>query len=461
LGSPAGGTVVSSKGSLQLVGFSSAEPLSLDGEGFGGNGVMFAYGSNYLSGPVTLTGSATISTLTSNTLITLSNAVSGPGGLQKTGAGLLRLAGNSNNTYAGKTTIADGTLQLAKSNAVAIAGQIEIGDGFLFGGQDAIQWLAPHQIADTSTIFILSSGLLNLNGFSDTIGSLSGVGNVALGTGTLSIGANNLSTTYNGFISGVGGSITKVGSGVLTLTENNDYAGLGTVNGGVLLIHGSQPTTAVLVQNGGLFGGTGLVSSITTVSGQVNPGASPGRLRTGNLQLNSASQFIVELNGTNAGVSYDQLVATGNVGLGGAVLQVLPGSIGAVSNRYVIIRNDGGNAVTGTFLGLAEGGQVTFANGMAFQITYSGGDGNDVVLTQLSQPTPPQVSAIVMLGNGQIQITGAGLPGVFYTVEANADLNTANWVPLSTITPQGNTLLEFIDTNAPAYPQRFYRFRWP
>jgi gamma-glutamyltranspeptidase/glutathione hydrolase len=44
------------------------------------------------------------------------------------------------------------------------------------------------------------------------------------------------------------------------------------------------------------------------------------------------------------------------------------------------LREDGADAVTGTFNGLAEGAQFV-ASGRTLQITYAGGSGNDVMLT--------------------------------------------------------------------------------
>ena len=52
---------------------------------------------------------------------------------------------------------------------------------------------------------------------------------------------------------------------------------------------------------------------------------------------------------------------------------------------YTIIKNDASDTVIGTFTGLAQG--ATFAvNGVTFQISYTGGDGNDVVLTATAVP---------------------------------------------------------------------------
>ena len=56
---------------------------------------------------------------------------------------------------------------------------------------------------------------------------------------------------------------------------------------------------------------------------------------------------------------------------------------------FTIINNDGADAVSGTFNGLAEGGTITF-NTVTLYITYTGGDGNDVVL-QLTDPLPVEL----------------------------------------------------------------------
>jgi uncharacterized repeat protein (TIGR01451 family) len=48
---------------------------------------------------------------------------------------------------------------------------------------------------------------------------------------------------------------------------------------------------------------------------------------------------------------------------------------------FVLIANDGGDAITGTFAGLAEGATTTIS-GQTFSVSYIGGTGNDVVLTR-------------------------------------------------------------------------------
>ena len=53
------------------------------------------------------------------------------------------------------------------------------------------------------------------------------------------------------------------------------------------------------------------------------------------------------------------------------------------NNQFTIINNQGGTAVSGTFLDLPEGAE-TMISGQPYQISYHGGtDGDDVVLTSL------------------------------------------------------------------------------
>jgi hypothetical protein len=60
-----------------------------------------------------------------------------------------------------------------------------------------------------------------------------------------------------------------------------------------------------------------------------------------------------------------------------------------VNDTFAIIVNDGTDAVTGTFAGLANGDSFTVA-GYTYQINYDAGvDGNDVLLLVKATPTTP------------------------------------------------------------------------
>jgi hypothetical protein len=88
----------------------------------------------------------------------------------------------------------------------------------------------------------------------------------------------------------------------------------------------------------------------------------------------------------NSDADHDRLNVSGTVTLGNATL-ITSGTIatGPGNTAIVLIDNDGDDAVSGTFNGLAEGSTVII-NGISFRISYVGGDGNDVTLHHLAQP---------------------------------------------------------------------------
>ena len=153
-----------------------------------------------------------------------------------------------------------------------------------------------------------------------------------------------------------------------------------------------------------------------------------------------------------------QRVVNGSVTLNSATLSVLPAGAGGLGKQYVLIANDGVDAVNGTFNGLAEGATVT-ASLLQYAISYKGGTGNDVVLTQTAVPPSPQITQLTKLPNGQMQITGTGIVGATYFVEATATLGTPNWSDIGSIAADWNGVIKFTDPSAVNFPQRFYRFR--
>jgi hypothetical protein len=120
--------------------------------------------------------------------------------------------------------------------------------------------------------------------------------------------------------------------------------------------------------------------------------------------------------------------------------------------------------VNGTFAGLPEGATVTANNGVHFTISYHGGSGNEVVLTQTSVPAssvPPGLAGITRLANGNVTLTGTGGPNLSYHIQANTDLGTTNWVILGPVTADNLGTLIWTDSQADTYPIRFYRIVYP
>lgn|GEM_PF-4455873 len=140
---------------------------------------------------------------------------------------------------------------------------VDGGPAYRYGGA-SFQFYDPDvTYLPTGTAVTLSAAgaALDLNGISQTIGSLAGVAgtNVYLGGGTLTAGGDNSSTTFAGTLSGTGG-LTKAGSGTLILSGANTYSGATTVNAGALRLTNSNAlsgSSGVTVLNTTVAGGTG------------------------------------------------------------------------------------------------------------------------------------------------------------------------------------------------------------
>jgi hypothetical protein len=167
----------------------------------------------------------------------------------------------------------------------------------------------------------------------------------------------------------------------------------------------------------------------------------------------------IEINGATPGTGYDQLQVNGSVLLMGGGLQISMNTIGAISNQYVIVSNDGVDPVTGTFPSLPEGALLGI-NGVSFILTYHGGDGNDIALIQQTLGAPPKLTSIEKVGNN-IQLHGAGVPNANYIVEATESLNApAVWTVIGNATANGAGDIQFSD-DISQHPIRFYRLRLP
>jgi len=101
--------------------------------------------------------------------------------------------------------------------------------------------------------------------------------------------------------------------------------------------------------------------------------------------------------GAGAVGGHDQVNVTGSVNLGGATLALSSAAPISVATGTVltIVNNDSGDPVTGTFAGIAEGDTVA-TGGNFFEISYVGGTGDDVTLTQIAS-----AQAVVEFGDAE------------------------------------------------------------
>ena len=395
----------------------------------------------------------------------LGGAIAGHGGLVKTGGGTLLLEGSTANSYAGSTTVNYGTVSLSKTSAIAIPGALVIGNGSSPALSEVVQLLQANQFSPNSDVTLAADGALYLSGTAGaTIGSLAGGGAVGLAFSHLTLGGDNRSTAYSGNISGFGGAVvTKAGTGTWTLTGNNNLQGTVQATAGTLLVNGSLAQCTVTVANNGLLGGTGTIGPLVATTGRVEPGfKGAGILNCGNVSLGSGDSYSADLNGAAAGTGYNQLAVTGTVSLGNAILKGGLGFASPAGSQFVLVSNDGTDPVEGTFKGLPEGAQFSLGTAQ-FQITYKGGDGNDVVLTQLSAGAQAQIpaarSAEMGLGARNLQLTGNGVPGGKYEVQVCTNLAAQAWTTIAVVPAAATGALSFTDPNAPTLPQCFYRFK--
>ncbi|MFO1476236.1 MAG: hypothetical protein U1F98_06240 [Verrucomicrobiota bacterium] len=197
-----------------------------------------------------------------------------------------------------------------------------------------------------------------------------------------------------------------------------------------------------------------------------------GRLTAAVVDLDLHSALSIRLGGTNAGVDFGQVVALETFNLIDATasldVQMQPGFVGAIGNSYLIVRLDGTNSVgmplvpgnTNGFSGLGEGSLLSLPDGAAFRISYKGGDGNDIVLTQVA--VPPVLHPLLFQGDGSILISGAGTPGEIYEVQSTTNLgNLGGWILIGTTQAQPDGSLFLVETNPPAASQVYFRLHHP
>ena len=292
---------------------------------------------------------------------TFSGAITGAGDLAKTGIGTLTLTGT--NDYTGNTLINAGVLAIDSDARLGNGGSLAFGGGTL-----------------QTTAGFTTSRAVTIN----------------TGGGTIDTNGNNV--VLSGSISGrlMASRKPELGKLIISSLANSGYTALTTVRAGSLEISGSISGSDVDVQDGATLAGTGTTDGVTAESGgTIAPGITgAGLLSTGDFDLNSGAHLAIELGGTAAGTQYHRVQVTGGLTLAGDLQGSLINGYSPVpGDLFFIILNDGSDAVTGTFNGLAQGGMLDFG-GQTFQVSYAGNvgtqsftGGNDVALVVVPEPS--------------------------------------------------------------------------
>lgn len=341
--------------------------------------------------------------------LTVTGAISGDGGLTKFGSGRLTLAGTRPNIHRGVTHAAEGDLHFAKPPGIAaIGGDLRIGWSIPNAPLAYVGVKAAEQIPDGAAITVDGSGTLGVDGV-ETIGPLAIMG-----------GRVEMSTQHAGFIQFTGklvltadvatrryGSSARArGEMFLPATRTivvaddaaTEFEGFGGVPGAGLIIRGAgkpndqdwttiygdyngptivegadvallNPASAVVVR-GGAFAGT--AASIVMEGGSLRASTSKGDIRLTALagvqmRINEGRFQPFELNGT--------------LDLGSSTFTLLLNTEFKLGTVYTLISNKSTTPVVGTFAGLPEGAVIEDR----YAISYRGGDGNDVTLTDVAR----------------------------------------------------------------------------
>ena len=316
---------------------------------------------------ITNIGIASIDVMSSTGQLTLGGVISGGNGLLKSGAGTLVLSGA--NTYAGGTTISNGTLAIsADNNLGAASGPLTFGGGTL----ESTNNFALNRTRDVT---------LNSSG------------------GTFRVDTN--STLTMGSTVGGAGALTKSGAGMLVLSNAaNNYSGGTIINGGTLALGTDSGSS----ENSGALGGGSVAVS----------GGSQLRLGGGATTTNSIGNDIA----LNAGLIYavdgvQHLTGALAVNSGGGTLSAQAGTKdlfldGVVSGSGALTVYD-----TGTLTGSGHG-LVRFANN---NNTYSG----LLTITNAGNNGAVSVDAPNALQSATVNdLSGYGNSLVFYQANAGA-----------------------------------------
>ncbi len=359
------GGVISGSGSVTKLGTNT---LTLTGANTytGGTTVSagtLQIGANGTTGQITgniLNNAALVFDTNLNDSQFYTGVISGSGTLKKELGGDLIFAANQ--TFTGLTTLTGGQLILGNGGASGmLAGNVLLdGGNLVFNRSDSATYAGNILSGSLGALYFKGGGTTILTGNVQTPGSI-----VLMGGSTAQIGDGTTHGTLGGaqvllidgtlafnisdgmttdiYITGNGG-VSKSGSGTLTLTGNNDYAGLTTVSAGTLQLGDGGATGSV----GGAIANSGTVvflrSDNVTASGSITGTGALVQAGTGTLTLvgsNSAGAGTTVSGGTLQILSGVTLASDVVVQSGGTLQGETSGTAGAAINGAVSVQDGG------------------------------------------------------------------------------------------------------------------------
>lgn len=402
----------------------SAGPVSIS---HGGAGGVLTYQSDLNFG--SYAGQIRVGASSADAKLVFSGLISGSGDsrLMASYAGALGTTTleNVGNTYAGRTEIISGVLEVTKLSDGGVAssvgtssnaaGNLVLGD---YGDRLAtLRYIGAGDSTDrlftlgrnvgsviessgTGALKFTNTGVIGLGTSNQTEGRHLYLGGTNTDDNTLASSVGEISATYRT-------SLTKSDSGKWILTGTNTYTGFTTVTDGTLIVDGTLTSTVRV--NVGVFGGQGSTTGDVTIGNSSGVrdsvfavGSDVGGFSAdGSLAFNSDAEFSYTFN-SSLGVAEAVTASAVGISVHSSAFFTFSdsgnGSGVSVGESFMILANTGTESISGTFTNLAEGSTFTAGN-ITWQVSYVGGTGNDLTLTALEVGTIPEpASAAVLLG---------------------------------------------------------------
>jgi len=402
-----GSAVTIGAGTLDVAGFTTGAAVTLNG----GTLLSSTGSGGAVTGTVTLNSTSTINAA-SSAILTLSNNVSGAGGLTKTTAGTLILSGSNN--YSGGTTLTSGTLQFNTEASVPTTGFIAAAAGTTVAFGYALDQSSLSQIAATPNAFTIALGISSSNNL-----NFSSYGAASLGA--------NASVTYSGTLT-PNGTTYLLGGGGGTLTASSQLTGanslnVGTTGSGTVLLTGANSYT----------GGTTVTAGTLQLgnASALGPSTNALTVTAGTLDLEGFNTTVGSLTGSTGGTITDNSATAG--------VTYLTDNIASPTGTSTFDATIA-NGAAGRELGLVKAGAGTLVLNKVDGNTYTGGTfinagtldvriNNAQVLPSDSNVTFTGSGTLLANNNGTSTTTSLTLGSLSFdtgegTIEAN-DLKTA------------------------------------
>ena len=388
------------------------------------------------------------------------------GVVQRTSAGTVSFAPTGR--VAGTWIVEEGELNLGGDSVIphlygVYKSVLVVGTDASPPGSARAVWGANNKVAADTLVTVGRHGRLDLNGFSQTISSLSGAGLVDLDSGQLILRHPAARSQFAGELKGNGTLLLEGVDAGLELSGHSTFTGLvQTVSLMVtnpitqvinelashLILSGTASNATVRLLTNSVLCGHGAAKSLITSSAVVRPG--PGTLRfLDAVSLDPDSQLAISLDGPEAGS-----LETGQLNLSNAALNVTyqgtdPGSLFTL----IAASATGGS----TFDGMAEGAWLVAGDPAApseFRLTYAGNNGANVVLERTGLVAPPLLRIRQLtLGTRVVEwpIAAQG-----YTLQYSPTLTAATWTSDGLPVPNV-TATDFFVSESPSGDQRYFR----